>query len=219
MGPLVMFTGLVETTGQIEETRGENPRWLLVKSSLSPEDVEIGESIAIDGCCLTVVEKSERGLAFEAATETLKRTTLGQLRVGNTVNLERSLRVGDRLGGHLVSGHVDAVGNVVAVTQDGGARYIEIQLPDDLAPFVAGRGSVTVAGVSLTITAVTDSSFTVGLIPHTLEVTTLDGLSSGTPVNVEVDMMARYVHRILSTQKSDETTPLTFESLSLRGFA
>src|SRR5262249_29014993 len=137
-------------------------------------------------------------LSFEAATETLARTTLGELRPGDRVNLERALRVGDRLGGHIVAGHVDAVGTVDSVEQRGSALYLGIRAPDEVAPLVAPRGSVTLQGVSLTVTDVQGPVFYVGLIPHTVGVTTLGALRVGARVNLEADLIARYVARLLS---------------------
>lgn len=193
-----MFTGLVETKGTIVSATGDTPRRLLVASSFDHNEVEMGASIAIDGCCLTVVEKGPQGLAFEAATETLKLTSIGNLKAGDEVNLERSLRVGDRLGGHLVLGHVDGLGTVKDIRLDGSAWYVKIEAPADLAPLIATRGSITVAGVSLTVVAVEGAVFTIGLIPHTWDVTTLSKYPVGSRINLEADTMARYAQRLLS---------------------
>lgn len=196
-----MFTGLVEAKGKVVEAVGDAPRRLTIASSYDNEQVEIGASIAIDGCCLTVVEKGAGGLTFEAATETLKRTTIGSLMAGDPVNLERSLRLGDRLDGHLVLGHVDGVGRVRDVQKVDSAWYVKIEAPAELAPLIATRGSITVAGVSLTVVEVEGEVFTIGLIPHTWEVTTLSTYAVGSPVNLEADMMARYVQRLLSASR------------------
>lgn len=194
-----MFTGLVETVGTVHDAIGASPRRLTIEAELNVTEVAIGDSIAIDGCCLTVVAKQGRGLTFEAATETLKRTTLGELTAGSAVNLEQSLRVGERLGGHLVMGHVDGVGAVRSVEQRDSAWYIAIQAPTALAPFIASQGSITVAGVSLTVTDVRDDVFSVAIIPHTWQVTTLRALQPGSRVNLEVDVVARYVGRLLES--------------------
>jgi riboflavin synthase len=214
-----MFTGLVEAMGRVARASGDSPRRLTVSSTIPPTEVGIGDSVAIDGCCLTVVEKSAEGLSFEAATETLRRTTLGKLKVGDAVNLERALRLGDRLGGHLVSGHVDGLGRVVSREQDGSALYYGIEAPADIAPLVASQGSITVAGVSLTVTKVEGRVFWIGLIPHTVAVTTLESLRPGDPVNLEADVIARYVQRLMSTGAVHaEAGSLTEEYLKDKGF-
>lgn len=192
-----MFTGLVECMGTIKEVTGRSPRRLCVDSSIPASEVGIGESIAIDGCCLTVVERGGRGLWFEAATETLKRTTLGALGPGDRVNLERALRLGDRLGGHLVLGHVDGIGKVEGREQIDSALYVHIAAPEEISRLIAARGSVTVAGVSLTVTEVRGHAFSVGLIPHTLAVTNLGTLETGNGVNLEADVIARHVERLM----------------------
>jgi riboflavin synthase len=197
-----MFTGLVETQGTLIAARGTSPRRLTVRSTIPSTEVAIGESVAIDGCCLTVVEATASGLTFEAATETLERTTLGELKVGDVVNLERALCASDRLGGHIVLGHVDAVGEVCTMVPRGSGWYVDIALPAELAHLVASQGSIAVSGVSLTVAAVHGRVFTVMLIPHTRGVTTLGALSAGSRVNLEVDVMARYVERILATKET-----------------
>lgn len=214
-----MFTGLVEAVGRVRRATGESPRRLTIHSSIPAAEVEIGASIAIDGCCLTVVDKSSEGLSFEAATETLKRTTLGKLRAGDAVNLERAVRLGDRLGGHLVSGHVDGLGLVTSREQIDSALYLGIEAPADIAPLIASQGSITVAGVSLTVTRVDGPTFWIGLIPHTLAVTTLGELEVGARVNIEVDLIARYVQR-LTTYGGGAAQPasLTREFLEDKGF-
>jgi riboflavin synthase len=194
-----MFTGLVEAVGTVTEALGDSPKRITIQSPY--EDVAIGASIAIDGCCLTVVEKGPKGLTFEAATETLERTTIGRLTEGSRVNLERSLKLGDRLDGHLVLGHVDGLGTVRERKQVGSAWYLAIEAPADLAPLIATRGSVTIAGVSLTVVDVQGAVFKVGLIPHTWQVTTLADYAVGAPINLEADVMARYVQRLLDTRR------------------
>ncbi|MBC7793390.1 MAG: riboflavin synthase [Clostridia bacterium] len=193
-----MFTGLIETTGKVVKAEGSSPCRITIAASYPAAEVEIGASIAIDGCCLTVVTNDAEGLTFEAATETLKRTTIGALNAGDSVNLERSLRIGDRLGGHLVLGHVDGLGTVVEVEKVESAWYVKIVAPNELAPLIATRGSITVAGVSLTVVDVERTIFTIGLIPHTWEMTTLSKYSVGKSINLEADMMARYVQRLLA---------------------
>jgi riboflavin synthase len=218
-----MFTGLVETVGKVRRASGDSPRRLTIESSLPLAEIAIGDSIAIDGCCLTVVEKGNDGVTFEAATETLRRTTLGALKAGEPVNLERALRLGDRLGGHLVSGHVDGLGVVTSREQVESALYLGIEAPADIAPLIASQGSICVAGVSLTVTKVEGRTFWVGLIPHTLAVTTLERVKVSGRVNLEADLIARYVQRLMSfgptlQEASPKEASLTAEFLKDKGF-
>jgi len=199
-----VFTGLVETMGVLAErtARGPGAR-LVIRATLASEPLAMGESISVDGCCLSAVELGPDRFAVDATAETLARTTLGALPVGKQVNLERAVRAGDRLGGHLVTGHVDAVGKLLERREVGEAVAMRFSLPAELARFVAEKGSVAVGGVSLTVNAVaasparaeTDQSFDVMIIPITLRVTTLGELAPGDPVNLEVDLVARYVAR------------------------
>ena len=217
-----MFTGLVEAVGRVSAMQGRAPLRLSIDSGLPTDAIAIGDSIAIDGCCLTVVERAGQVLSFEAATETLERTTLGQLHVGERVNLERALKVGDHLGGHWVAGHVDGVGRVVSREQRGSAVYYTVEAPQEVAPFVAPRGSVCLAGISLTVTSVEGDCFDVAVIPHTLGVTTLGDMSVGAKVNVEADLIARYVGRLLShggAGAGPEASRLSIETLRQHGFA
>lgn len=214
-----MFTGLVETTGVVKAATGESPRRLTITSSIPTDEVEIGASICIDGCCLTVVEKGARGLTFEAATETLQRTTIGRLRVGDTVNLEQSLTPSSRLGGHYVMGHVDGVGRVVSAKRDGSALYVGIEAPQEIVRYIAPRGSITISGVSLTVTGVEDRSFFVGIIPHTLEVTAPGPWTVGHEVNLEVDVIARYLERLIQAGVTPQAQGLTQEFLKDKGFS
>lgn len=192
-----MFTGLVECTGVVSDAAGDSPRRLTIESSIDASEVDIGASVAIDGCCLTVVARGDRGLSFEAATETLARTSIGELKEGDVVNLEQSLRMDTRLGGHLVMGHVDGVGEVVAAEQRGSALFVTVETPPELARYVAARGSITVSGVSLTVTEVEARRFSIGLIPHTLSETAPRAWRVGARVNLEVDVIARYLERLL----------------------
>ncbi|HEX8796882.1 MAG TPA: riboflavin synthase [Polyangiaceae bacterium] len=200
-----MFTGLIETTGVLSAREARGPgASLIVRAELAHEPLVLGESISVDGCCLSVVELalSQAGaastaaeFAVDATAETLARTTLGALPVGKRVNLERAVRAGDRLGGHLVTGHVDAVGKLLERREVGEAVAMRFSLPAELARFVAEKGSVAVGGVSLTVNGVAGDSFEVMIIPITLRVTTLGELAPGDPVNLEVDLVARYVAR------------------------
>ncbi|HVH98204.1 MAG TPA: riboflavin synthase [Enhygromyxa sp.] len=201
-----MFTGLVQTTGVVRELRAHpESRRIVIAAELAEADRAIGASVCVSGVCLTVVESSPTHFAADVAFETLAVTTLGELREGSRVNLEPSLRLGDSLGGHLVSGHVDGVGTLRSVEPRGDAREVWVFMPEPLRRYVAVKGSVAVDGVSLTVNRVDETGFMVGLIPHTLEVTTLgDKLEqlvnegAPVPVNLEVDMLARYVERLLS---------------------
>jgi riboflavin synthase len=211
-----MFTGLVETTGTLvrRTARGGEAR-LAIRGQLGGEPVVLGESIAIDGVCLTVdtlfdVGSEAATFEFDASAETLSRTTLGALELGAKVNLERALAVGARLGGHIVSGHVDGVGRVRSLTPSGVALgtpsaslEVVFDAPAELAGYIAPKGSICVSGVSLTINAVAASSFTVMLIPHTRHKTSLDALAVGSRVNLEVDVLARYVARLLEVSRTD----------------
>jgi riboflavin synthase len=199
-----MFTGIVETTGHVAriEPRGGDVRLLIDAGTLDIRDVAIGDSIAVSGVCLTVVEiESSRTLAFDVSTETLARTSLGSLAEGARVNLEKALRLSDRLGGHLVSGHVDGLGRVVAIGMDARSQRWTFELPPGLARYAAPKGSIAIDGVSLTINEVDDARVGVNLIPHTIEVTTLGDRKIGDPVNVEMDMVARYVERLMVVGK------------------
>ena len=193
-----MFTGLVETMGSIVEVRHEGAgRRFLVSAGDYALDPKLGDSIAICGCCLTVVGMNDGIFEFEAGEETLSKTTLGALVAGSHVNLERALAVGDRLGGHYVTGHVDATISLLERRDDPPWSHLRFELPKHLAGQVASKGSVTLDGVSLTVVDAESDSFGVALIPHTLEVTTLGKLRSGDRVNFETDVLAKYVQRSL----------------------
>ena len=201
-----MFTGLVETKGTIAAIVEQPPgRRLTVRAGCVAEGASIGDSICINGCCLTVVAIDGEQLGFEAGEETLSRTNLGQLQVGSGVNLERSLAVGDRLGGHYVTGHIDALGTLIERRDDPPWAYLRFQLPRSLASQVAEKGSIAVDGVSLTVVDADDESFSVALIPHTLEVTTLGDRAMGDSVNLETDVLAKYVQRSLQSMTGQES--------------
>lgn len=194
-----MFTGIVQDVGRLvsREARGGDVRLLIAFDRLDPSRINIGDSICVQGCCLTAVELRDRTFAADASRETLSMTTLGELTPGSAVNLEPSLRAGDPLGGHLVSGHVDGVGEIAAIGGDARSTRIQISVPSALARYVARKGSVAIDGVSLTVNEVQGSAFGINLIPHTQAVTTLAALRVGTRVNVEIDQIARYVERLL----------------------
>jgi riboflavin synthase len=195
-----MFTGIVQDVGQVasRETRGVDARLVITTKNLDLTDTAIGDSISVQGVCLTVIAVTPNSFTADVSHETLSLTTLGELKAGSPVNLEPALRAGDRLGGHLVSGHVDGVAHVSATSADGDSLRVKITVPGDLARYIARKGSVTVDGVSLTVNEVEGATFGVNLIPHTQTVTTLGRLQSGTRVNLEVDQMARYAERLLT---------------------
>jgi len=196
-----MFTGLVETQGKVVALNPEGPGVrLALESKLIAGSAALGDSIAVNGCCLTVVRIAEQIVEFEAGEETLGRTNLGQLAMGDKVNLERSLKLGDRLGGHLVTGHIDTVGTLTSRTNDGKWCTMWFRVPPDFARQMASKGSVAVDGISLTLVDVTDDQFSVALIPHTLDATTLGKRQTRDAVNIETDLLAKYVQRQLETQ-------------------
>lgn len=201
----VMFSGIVQALGRIErvEAHGGDVRLTIAAGTLDMSDVTQGDSVAVGGVCLTVVEHDARSFQVHVSAETL-RCTAG-LSVPGEVNLEKALRLADRLGGHLVSGHVDGLGEVIHFDPAGDCMLLEIRAPHALSRYVAVKGSITVDGVSLTVNAVEGDQFSINLIPHTLEVTTLRHLEPGHRVNLEVDLIARYVERMLNP---DSTAPL-----------
>jgi riboflavin synthase len=193
-----MFTGLVQALGTVIalESRGGDARLVLDAGAWPLDDVALGDSIAVSGACLTVVAREPARLAFDLSNETLACTTLGARVPGDRVNLEKALRFADRLGGHLVSGHVDAVAAVLAIEPDARAQRWRFALPPSLARYVAAKGSICVDGVSLTVNAVGAGHFEVALIPHTIEVTSFRDRRAGDRVNLEVDLVARYLERL-----------------------
>jgi riboflavin synthase len=200
-----MFTGIVTDIGEVlSVTPGgqKGDRRFVIRTRHDLEPVPIGASIACSGCCLTVVEKGGDSFIVEASAETLDKTHLGNWQRGSPVNLELSLRVGDELGGHLVYGHVDGVGKIVSMEPEGGSVRFVFEAPADLARFIAAKGSITVDGISLTVNEARGSQFHVNIISHTQAVTTLGTASPGQRVNLEVDMLARYVQRLLEHGKS-----------------
>ncbi len=193
-----MFTGIVQDVGTVRslEPVGGDTRLTVEVGHLALGRVAIGDSICVQGCCVTVIARDERSFQADLSRETLALTTLGSLGPGSRVNLEPALRAGDPLGGHLVSGHVDGLARVVARSGDARSMRLQFDAPAALARYIARKGSVAIDGVSLTVNEVEGPRFGVNLIPHTLAVTTLDGLTVGTAVNLEVDPIARYVERL-----------------------
>lgn len=199
-----MFTGIVTDLGTVRTVepagQGRDLR-IVIATSWDTGDVALGASVACNGCCLTVVETGEGTLAFTASAETLSKTTIGRWRPGTPVNLERPLRLGDELGGHLVQGHIDGVGTVAEAIAEGGSTSWRIRPPPHLMPFIAPKGSVAVDGVSLTVNDVDADAFGVNIIPHTASVTTFGRMKPGDPVNIEVDLVARYLARLLDARR------------------
>ena len=212
-----MFTGLIEDVGTVRSLdRSGTAGRLVVMTALPLETVAIGDSVAVNGACLTVVTKGGGALAFDVSPETLSRTALGGLSPGSRVNLERALRVGDRLGGHLVTGHIDCVATVAERREVSGNILISFRIPREVARYFVAKGSVAVDGISLTVNTVSDDSFSVNIIPHTQTLTVIGEYRGGTAVNIEVDMLARYLERLLQT---DAPGGLDLATLRKHGYA
>ena len=191
-----MFTGIVTDIGRVRDVRAtERDRRYEIETAWDTAGIDLGASISHAGCCLTVTEKGGGWFAVEVSNETLSKTTLGAWSAGDGVNLERAARLGDEMGGHVVSGHVDGLGRIVSITPEGGSHRIAVEAPAPLHRYIAAKGSITVDGVSLTVNAVEGQVFWLNIIPHTWQVTTLGGLKVGDPVNLEIDMLARYLAR------------------------
>lgn len=196
-----MFTGIIQAIGKVErcEPHGEDQRLAIRAGALDLSDVQLGDSIAVNGVCLTVIDKHTASFNVDVSAETLRCTT--GFALDSEVNLEKALRLADRLGGHLVSGHVDGMGEAIRFEPAGDCFVLEVAAPDAIAKYIAAKGSITIDGVSLTVNHVAGNRFDVNLIPHTLEVTTLKQLKSGSHVNLEVDLLARYAERLLNYVK------------------
>jgi len=192
-----MFTGIVRELGTVDAFDGSR---LVVLARETSASATVGDSVAVAGVCLTVVEAEEGRLAFDVVPETLSRTALARLEPGSAVNLEPSLRVGDQLGGHVVQGHVDAVGHVRSVVPEGDSHRVRIDAPETVVRYCIEKGSIAVEGVSLTVAAFDDEGFEVALIPHTLEVTTLGRLEAGDEVNLEADVLGKVVERLVAAR-------------------
>ncbi len=198
-----MFTGIVEHTGRVTSVdQREDGARIVVETALELGDTRLGDSIAVDGCCLTVVDKGARTVAFDLGPETLAVTTLGAFAPGTAVHLERAVRLADRLGGHLVQGHVDGVGTVERREAKGDALLLRIRAPREVTRLCIHKGSIAVDGVSLTVNAVDDDAFEVGLIPHTLDKTHLGSLTVGARVNLEADLVGKYIDKLLPRSSS-----------------
>jgi riboflavin synthase len=195
-----MFTGIVTDIGTVRSAEQRGDLRLIIGCHFDMVTVAIGASIACSGVCLTVVDKGPDWFAVDLSAETVSRTAQGAWGEGRALNLERALKIGDELGGHIVTGHVDGIGEVASIAIEGDSHRVTIRVPADLAPYVAPKGSITVDGVSLTVNTVTDgpggTTFGLNIIPHTWSVTTFGALTVGQPVNLEIDVLARYLHRM-----------------------
>jgi riboflavin synthase len=212
-----MFTGIIKAKGTIKamDKRGGDVRLSVRSDGLPWSDYEVGESIAVNGVCLTAVALHEDGFDTDVSVETLDVTALGGLSTGSAVNLEPAISLGERLGGHLVSGHVDCTGQVISREADARSIRLSIEIPKEYARYVAKKGSVCVDGVSLTVNEVSDNTFDLNIIPHTSEVTIIDDYAAGTVVNVEVDLLARYLERLLDKDGDG----ISLEFLKAHGYA
>lgn len=217
-----MFTGIIEATGFIEtlEPVAGDVRLKVNTGKLDMSDVALGDSIATNGVCLTVVEFSDAFFCADVSSETIKRTGFANYAKGQKVNLEKALQVSDRLGGHIVSGHVDGIGEVISIQQNARAVEIWVKAPDELARYLAEKGSITVDGVSLTINAINGAQFMLTLVPHTMQETNIGTYQAGTKVNLEVDVIARYLERLLLGDKAAEPaeSDISMEFLAEHGY-
>ena len=212
-----MFTGLIETIGRVTacERRGA-AAVLSIATTLPLSEIAIGDSVAVNGACLTVTAKRETALTFDVSPESLASTTIGSLRSGHSVNLERALRLGDRMGGHIVTGHIDGIGRLARMSETSGNRLLDFNLLPVYARYLITKGSVAIDGVSLTINTVTADGFTVNIIPLTQASTTLDRMKVGDEVNIETDIIGKYVERLASPRKSGGS--LSMKTLAENGF-
>ena len=215
-----MFTGIIQALGTVEsiEKREGDVRLRVALGAMSGRGFAKGESIAVNGVCLTAIEPADSQLVADVSRETLQHTTLGELEKGSSVNLEPALSASDRLGGHIVSGHVDGVGTLIEKKQDARSWRFVFEAPRDLAKYIARKGSITVDGISLTVNGVEGERFDVNIVPHTLEMTNLGNRKTGDRVNLEVDVVARYLERLLGADKTAVAGGVTRDLLRERGF-
>ena len=213
-----MFTGIIEDVGKVAGVRKAGGAFILaIETGIDLGDVKIGDSISVDGVCLTVVEKKNKSFSVEVSSETLSRSTLVKIETGRMVNLERAMKMGDRFGGHMVSGHVDVVGKIKDVRSGDEGLIIEMEPTEGFMRYIVDKGSVAVDGISLTVNSMNESSFTVNIIGHTEKQTTLSKKGPGGLVNLEADMIGKYVERFLSN-KDKGTDGITLEKLSEEGY-
>lgn len=217
-----MFTGIIEAVGKIVaiEAKNNDARFRIYTDKLDLSDVKPGDSIAVNGVCLTAVELPGDGFWADVSAETLTRTSFKSLAVGSKTNLEKALTPNTRLGGHMVSGHVDAIGKVTKRYSEGRSVRFHIQAPDELAKYIAEKGSICVDGISLTVNAVKGAIFELNIVPHTLEETTMGDFKVGTEVNLEVDIIARYLERLILGEKAAESeiSAISMDMLNQHGF-
>jgi len=219
-----MFTGIIQAVGTISDlqAKGGDMALLVNTGKLDMSDVQLGDSIAVNGVCLTAVEFTENSFTADVSRETLSLTSLGELSKGSNVNLEKALTLETRLGGHLVSGHVDGLGEVVARRNDGRSEWFNIKAPHSLAKYIAAKGSITIDGVSLTVNRVDDVHFEINIVPHTLQETIIGHYQAGTKINLEVDVIARYLERLIQQGGMDQvasaSSNITESYLNENGF-
>ncbi len=213
-----MFTGIIRGVGQIIEQAdiGGDRRLTIAVQDVRLPTLHEGDSVAVNGVCLTVIEAGEQRISADLSLETLDVTTFGELTVGASVNLEPALRLGEPLDGHLLTGHVDGIGQVTDIRRSGRSAVIQFKVPQDLAPYIARKGAVAIDGVSLTVNAAVQATFEVNIIPHTQEKTIMTRYESGTAVNIEVDMIARYLERLMASR--DSSTGVSLELLQKHGY-
>jgi riboflavin synthase len=197
-----VFTGIITDIGTVRAVSKAGDTRFEIRTAYDLSAVDMGASIACNGCCLTVIEKGPDWFAIQASAETLSKTTLGNWREGTRINLERALKIGDELGGHIVSGHVDGLGEIVSIKEEGDSKRFSFSVPHEIARFIAQKGSVAIDGTSLTVNEVAGNSFGVNIIPHTQAVTTWGDMREGQAVNIEIDMLARYVARLTEYKPS-----------------
>lgn len=218
-----MFTGIIQAIGKIAaiESKGVDSRFYIKTANLSLDDVLIGDSIATNGICLTAIKLPGDGFWADVSAETLLKTSFKHIKVGSSVNLEKALLPTTHLGGHIVSGHVDGLGKIIERSFAGRSIHFKIQAPDELAKYISAKGSICINGISVTVNAVNGAVFALNIVPHTLAETTLNDSQAGDEVNLEVDIIARYLERLLLGDKAAETTPqqgVTMELLAENGF-
>lgn len=216
-----MFTGIIEAVGRIKkiEAVGGDMRLHVDAGSLDMSDVQLGDSIAVNGVCLTAIEFDNRHFAADVSNETIKLTSLKDLAAGSEVNLEKALLPTTRLGGHLVSGHVDGLGEVLSIKEESRSIQLIIRAPDELKRYIAMKGSICIDGTSLTVNKITDTDFEINIVPHTQQQTIIKHYRPGTKVNLEVDLIARYLERLLMNQDENSANGITLEALAKAGFA
>lgn len=218
-----MFTGIIETTGSVARLEQLNSEWRIeiATADLDLSDVAIGDSIAVSGCCLTVIKLANAGFCADVSNESMRCTNLGSLEVGSRVNLEKAMQATSRFGGHIVSGHVDGVGRLLSSTPEGQSLVLRFAAPVELARYIAAKGSICIDGTSLTVNAVSGNEFAVNVIPHTQQETVIGEYSPGSEVNLEVDIIARYLERLMNNdaaQSGSEGADISRSFLEENGF-